>query len=120
MEGKLIFVYNANTDPISAIVDYAHKVFKPSSYKCELCALTHHNLGERSAWKDFKNRTNADMEFMYIRGFEATFNLQYDYPVILMKAEEGFQQLMGKKELQKISSVSELIEDLEDILQRKV
>ncbi len=116
MERQLIFVYNANTDPISAIVDYAHKVFKPSTYKCELCALTHHNLGERSAWKDFKNRSSADMEFMYIRGFEAKFNLQYNYPVILEKAGDGFLQIMGKQELNKISSVDELIADLESIL----
>ena len=119
MERQLIFVYNANTDPISAIVDYAHKVFKPSTYKCELCALTHHNLGERSVWKEFKNHANAEMEFLYIRGFEAKFNLQYNYPVILEKADGGFLQIMGKKELQKISSVDELITQLEGILDRK-
>ena len=120
MERQLIFVYNANTDPISAIVDYAHKVFKPSTYKCELCALTHHNLGERSVWKDFKNRSKADMEFMYIRGFEAKFNLQYDYPVILEKKDGEFLQIMGKKELQKIKSVDKLILDLEEMLDRKL
>lgn len=116
MERKLIFVYNANTDPISTIVDYAHKVFKPSTYKCELCALTHHNFGERNAWKEFKKHANAEMEFMYIRSFEAKFNLLYDYPVILEKNKEGFLQIMGKKELQKIKSVEELIVELEIIL----
>ena len=82
MEHKLVFVYNANTDPISAIVDYAHKVFKPSTYKCELCALTHHNLGQRSAWKEFKRGTNATLEFWYIKQFEKEFQLSTEYPII--------------------------------------
>lgn len=120
MKGTLIFVYNANTDAVSAIVDYAHKVFKPSTYKCELCALTHHNLGERTAWKNFKKRSNVEMEFMYIRGFEAKFNLQYDYPVILERINDDFVQVMGKKELQKIRSVEDLICELEGIIDQKV
>ena len=119
MERTLIFVYNANTDPISAIVDYAHKVFKPSTYKCELCALTYHNLGERSAWKKYKKQSNVEMEFMYIRGFEEKFNLQYEYPVILEREVDGFFEIMGKKELQKIKSVDVLIAELEEILDRR-
>lgn len=116
MEGKLIFVYNANTDPISAIVDYAHKVFKPSTYKCELCALTHHNLGQRNAWRKFKQRSNVEMEFMYIRGFEKEFNLRFEYPVILVQSDESIRQLMGKEEFQRVESVEELIEILETLI----
>lgn len=118
MERKLVFVYNANTDPISAIVDYAHKVFKPSTYKCELCALTHHNLGQRSEWKKFRQRAKVEMEFMYIRGFEAEFNLHYEYPVILEKEDREFRLIMGKKELQTIQSVEGLIEKLEGIIKQ--
>ncbi|MDG1334210.1 MAG: GTPase [Crocinitomicaceae bacterium] len=118
MSHKLVFVYNANTDPVSVIVDYAHKVFKPSTYKCELCELTHHNLGQRSAWKKFKKRSKVEMEFKYIRGFEAEFNLQYEYPVILERTADGFHQIMGKKEFQKIESVEELIEKLEVIIEQ--
>jgi hypothetical protein len=116
MEGKLIFVYNANTDPVSAIVDYAHKVFKPSTYKCDLCGLTYHNFGQRSAWKKFKARSTMEMEFMYIRGFEKEFNLRFEYPVILVKNGENIQQLMGKKDFQGIESVEELIEKLEVLI----
>lgn len=120
MERQLIFVYNANTDPISAVVDYAHKVFKPSTYKCKLCALTHHNLGVRSAWKNFKKQSNVNMEFMYIRGFEAQFNVQYDYPVILERKDDKFVLFIGKDELQKMSSVENLISELNRKLDERV
>ncbi len=118
MERNLIFVYNANTDSISVLVDYAHKVFKPSTYKCELCTLTHHNLGERSAWKKFKRSAKVGMEFMYIRGFEAKFNHRYEYPVILEKTADGFVQLMDKKTLRKIKSVDALILLLQKMLDK--
>ena len=117
MERQLFFVYNANTDPISAVVDYAHKVFKPSTYKCELCALTHHNLGVRTAWKNFKKQSKVEMEFMYIRGFETQFNLRYDYPVILERKDDKFLLLIGKKELQEMESVEVLINELDKKLE---
>lgn len=119
MERQLIFVYNANKDPISAIVDYAHKVFKPSTYACELCALTHHHFGERNAWKDFQERTNAEMEFMYIRGFEEKFNLTFIYPVILEREGDRFVELIGKQKLHQMTSVDDLIEVLDQILDEK-
>lgn len=118
MERKLIFVYNAKTDPMSAIVDYAHKVINPSTYKCELCALTHHNLGERSAWKNFRKSVNADFQFMYIRGFERKFNLLLTYPVIIEDTSEGFVTVMDKDALQKTASVEELINQLKDLLEK--
>lgn len=116
MERTLFFVYNANADPISAIVDYAHKVFKPSTYQCELCALTHHHFGERNDWKNFKKRAKVDLEFMYISGFESKFNLQYNYPVILEKINEEWVELIGKKELKKMHSIHDLISKLELII----
>lgn len=116
MKRELIFVYNANSDPLSAMVDYAHKLFRPSTYACDLCALTHHNLGERAAWKKFKERSNVDMDFMYIRGFEATFNLRYDYPVIIERCDEQFKEILTKTELKQMITVEELIDFLEDYL----
>ncbi len=115
MSSKIIFIYNANTDPISAAVDYAHKVFKPSTYKCELCSLTHHNLGQRSAWKAFKARTEADLEFWYIRQFEKRHKAKYEYPIILNKVSNGFEVLMSKQEIAELTGVEELIQKLENI-----
>ncbi len=115
----LLFVYNANTDIKSAVFDYAHKVFSPSTYQCELCALTHHNLGERKAWKRFKKRTDVTMEFWYIKQFEGEFNMRFDYPVVLRKREDGLHLFMSKAELQQLESVEELIGVLEQRTKRR-
>ncbi|MDX2359769.1 MAG: GTPase [Crocinitomicaceae bacterium] len=106
---ELIFVYNAHTDPVSATVDYLHKVFSPKTYKCELCALTHHNLGQRSAWTQFKKESGAEMQFMYIKGFEKKFGGNYTYPVVLEIKSDGLHQALNKNELADLNNVEGLI-----------
>lgn len=113
MERTLLFVYNAQNDAFSAMVDYAHKLFKPSTYPCELCALTHHHFGERKSWTAFKERSEIEMEFHYIRQFEDEFNLQYTYPVIVMKQGDQLELFMSKSQIQQVKSVEELIKELE-------
>ncbi|NJM95354.1 MAG: GTPase, partial [Acaryochloridaceae cyanobacterium CSU_5_19] len=38
---RLIFVYNANSGGINTALDIAHKLLSPSTYRCNLCRLTH-------------------------------------------------------------------------------
>ena len=116
MNSTLLFVYNANSDPASKLFDYAHKVFQPSTYSCELCALTHHHFGERSVWKKFKERTHVAMEFMYLRDFEERFNLSYEFPVIVRRKGNEFEEIVTKSELKQMTSVEELIERLTVLL----
>ncbi len=118
MNSEFVFVYNANTDVINAMVDYAHKVFKPSTYKCDLCALTHHNLGQRSAWKKFKENSCSNFSFWYIRQFEKAYSERYEYPVVLKIVENGFELLLSRSEIAKLKSVEQLINKLE-IITRK-
>ncbi|NVK65097.1 MAG: GTPase [Flavobacteriales bacterium] len=113
MERTLIFVYNAQNDAFNALVDYAHKLFKPSTYKCELCALTHHNFGERKTWKEFKEHSEVEMEFRYIRQFENEFNLRLTYPVIVIRRDGQLEEFMTKSEMSQLNSVEELTKELE-------
>ena len=110
---ELLFVYNANTDPVSVVTDYLHKVFSPATYKCELCSLTHHNLGARKKWKDFKRKTNVHMSFYYIRQFESTFPDQYEYPVVLIKRNGANSVFLSKEDLVNLGSIDDLIDILE-------
>lgn len=115
----LIFVYNAETDVISSVLDYAHKLFKPETYKCELCALTHHNFGERKVWKEFKSKTNANLSFWYIRQFEQEFGQRFEYPVIFEKTNETLKIVRNKSQLEEFHEVEDLIKALKnEITQR--
>ena len=115
---ELLFVYNAEKDIVNGIIDYAHKVFKPSTYKCDLCALTHHNLGQRNAWKSFKTRTNSNLSFHYIKGFEKEFNESYDYPVILERRSGENRVILSREEISEIKTIEDFVDRIELLIQK--
>lgn len=112
----LLFVYNAEKDVLNGVIDYAHKVFKPSTYKCDLCALTHHNLGQRKRWKEFRAKTTANLSFHYISGFEKEFNESYDYPVVLLRRNQENTVVLNNIELSRIDAIEDLIVEIEKII----
>tara|TARA_R110002072_G_scaffold290921_1_gene458784 strand:- start:5521 stop:5889 length:369 start_codon:yes stop_codon:yes gene_type:complete len=110
---RILFVYNANSNAMNRMVDFAHKILKPSTYKCQLCSLTHHTLGERLIWKAFKQQSNLKLDFYYIKKFEEEYILSYNYPVILVEENGDLEVIMSNNELNKIKDVEELISILE-------
>ena len=113
---ELLFIYNENHSTLSRLIGYAHKVLKPSTYKCPLCKLTHNGLGERLMWKAFKVRAKKPMSFLYNDEFRKKFNLDYEFPVILVKNEDVFSILVDTAELNQMKDVEELISLLENKL----
>ena len=117
---KIIFVYNADKDVLSASLGYLHKVFSPSTYPCELCSLTHSNVGERRAWSKLKAETNFEMEFIYKSEFESRFSLNVELPVILSLNDDSPKVLMTKTDFTGIKSPDELMHLLNYHLHRKM
>jgi len=113
---ELLFVYNAQKDLLNGAVDYAHKVFAPSTYKCDLCALTHHNLGQRKSWKAFRKEVKADISFHYIKQFEKQFNESHDYPVILERRNGQNRVALTKEDLSQFQFVEELIAGVQEYI----
>ena len=106
---ELLFVYNANNDPISKLSDYVHKLASPSTYKCNLCVLTHHNIGMRSSWKKFIDQTRDEVKFWYTNDFEAEFDTSFNYPVVLEKIDNNFKIVLGKEQLAAVKDTAALI-----------
>ncbi len=65
MNRQLVFVYNADSGLFNTVTDIAHKIFSPSTYSCQLCALTHSYFSVRDNWTSFIRELNADCEFMH-------------------------------------------------------
>ncbi|MEM8738575.1 MAG: hypothetical protein AAGG38_08875 [Planctomycetota bacterium] len=62
---KLVFVYNARSGRWNAALDSAHKLVSPGSYRCGLCAVTHHPLGMKKRWRAFVAALPAEVEFLH-------------------------------------------------------
>ncbi len=105
---KLIFVYNANSGKLNTLFDIAHKLLSPGTYQCDLCSLTHGALSEKQAWKEFRERTGLEMEFLHKDEFEKLYDNSFDYPVIV-KQSDGIDLFLNADAISHLQSVDELI-----------
>lgn len=114
---KLIFVYNANSGHKNAMTDAAHKLFKPSTYECNLCALTYGVVSEKRKWKKFRKESGIDMDFLHIDEYEkqykSKFAQQYSYPIILIQDHYDLDIFMNAEKLNQIVDLDTLIDEIE-------
>ncbi len=111
---NLVFVYNAKSDRLSKMFDFAHKLTNPSTYSCNLCLLTHGNFGERQEWTTFLKETDITIDFHHIEDFEDRYNQKYTYPVILSKSKGLVTLLYDHRQIASFKNVSELILSVSD------
>ena len=109
---KLVFVYNADSDVLNSVLGYMHKVFSPRTYPCDLCSLTHSNIGERKAWRGFKGKQDVRMDFIYKKEFNESFKIETALPVILAVINGLPAIIMSKEEIASIEGLDELMESL--------
>ena len=105
---KLIFVYNADSGLMNTLIDIGHKVISPQTYQCNLCDLTFGLFSEHKQWKQFREASNTEMEFLHRDEFEQKYARQFEYPVIL-KEDENLSVAISSAELNQIQTLDELI-----------
>lgn len=108
---NLIFVYNANSGKVNALFDVAHKVFKPETYQCSLCMLTHGTLTENKLMREFKSSGDINIEFLHKDEFKAKYSKAIVYPAILTNDAE-LEVVLDHNAISKIEHVSDLIAQL--------
>ena len=62
---ELILVYNADSGFFNIIKDALHKTVAPSTYQCNLCALTYGKVRMKDQWKKFIEKLNIPTEFLH-------------------------------------------------------
>ena len=113
---ELLFIYNAKSDRLSALLDFAHKIVSPSTYACDLCKLTHGNFGEHEAWKTFKETSDIPLTFYHIDEFEKHYSKTFTYPLILKKEDEVLNVLLDANTITGYKTTEELIEAIKKLL----
>ena len=64
-QDRLIFIYNADSGFVSMLMDWSHKIIRPSTYNCQLCLLTYGNTGMRKKWQSFIFSLPYDPVFLH-------------------------------------------------------
>jgi len=114
---KLVFIYNANSGKINALLDAGHKLFSPSTYQCSLCALTYDTFTENNIWKTFRKESDLEMEFYHKDEFEAKFpEVNIMYPSVLKLKNNQLTTVITPEVLNTISDVNTLITQLKLLL----
>ncbi|MEM7086490.1 MAG: GTPase [Bacteroidota bacterium] len=113
---KLIFVYNANSGFLDKILDGAHKIISPSTYDCNLCAITFGAFNEDDLWKAFRENSDLPMEFYHKDEFSKKFKSKwlpaFDFPIVLSQNNMKLEVLISSEELENLASSEALIEEI--------
>lgn len=107
---KMVFVYNADAGRWNALLDSAHKLLRPDTYECALCQLTHGALGEKKAWKTFREESGIEMEFLHRNEWSSEHGAEQDLPVILRVEEDTSEVLLSAVEIAACKDLEALID----------
>ena len=62
---EIVFVYNADGTISGKAKDFVHKIVRPSTYDCQLCAVTFGFAGMKSKWRQFIATLDATVSFLH-------------------------------------------------------
>ena len=114
MTGKkrtLIFVYNADGGLLNAARDAVHKLVRPATYPCSLCALTYGAVAKRPAWSRFLAGIGMPALFLYRDEMRADLDTR-DLPlpaILLGGAGPEPELLVSASELDALPDLPSLI-----------
>lgn len=115
---KLLFIYNANTGAKNAILDSAHKFFSPSTYQCSLCDITFGVFTENKTWKNFRLKTNVQMEFLhkdeFTKMYSSKFGAKFSFPIVLAETNDLHEIFINTEELNSFKDVEALIKTVKN------
>jgi len=111
---KLIFVYNADSGMLNKLIDIGHKIVSPETYSCNLCNLTFGNFSENQKWKEFRENSEIDMEFLHRDEFKEKYGIEIPCPAIL-KGGNPPEIAIPKEKLEEFKNLDELIKAVEGL-----
>jgi len=106
-----IFVYNANSGIINAVLDSLHKTFSPKTYNCNLCAITYTSFSMKKKWKEFISKLNVPVLFLHRDELENEYGIaDLQLPVLLTTRGTHYDVLLSAERINEIKDVEDLIE----------
>ena len=115
-ESELIFIYNAKSGIVNEFLDFAHKIVSPSTYNCNLCALSYGNFTMKKKWSDYISSLPVRSTFTYK---DKVSEYGYDnikLPSIIFQNKSKSKVIISSEEINKLKKIDQLINILSDRL----
>ena len=116
----IVFVYNAEAGLFHALADTAHKLLRPETYACRLCAVTHGLTGEKRAWRAYLDGLGRPLRFYHRADFHAAHPdwAREPLPAIFLEEEGSLTPLLSAAEIAVCDDLGALIAKLDRALER--
>ncbi len=118
---KLLFIYNANSGSLNAMMDSAHKFLSPSTYECDLCSLTFGMFKEKKVWSRFRESVHTPMQFLhkdeFLKAYRSKWLPKYEFPIVLAETDKGMEVVVSKNRFESIDTPEDLIQEIKNILE---
>ena len=106
---KIVFVYNADSGVVNIVKDFWHKLLRPSTYACNLCAQTFSAFGMKKDWKKFIDKLDVEAEFLHKDEFEEKYEVSdAKFPSAYLKNGTSLNLLINQEEMNNVKSLDEM------------
>lgn len=111
----LVIVYNADEGLGAMLFDAVHKLVRPDTYPCDLCAITYGAVSMRGAWRDWLTAQDFAAEFYHRQDFARAFPEHADLPLpaILRRDGAALTLVLGREDMRADMGVATLIAAVE-------
>jgi len=112
---ELILVYNADSGFFNVIKDGLHKIVFPSTYQCNLCALTYSTVRMKDEWKTFIDKLKIPSEFLHRDEFLRMLKTHphnikdAKFPSIFLRKGEKISLFITHDEINKCKTLKDLM-----------
>jgi hypothetical protein len=112
---KLVFVYAVDGGFFNSLSNYAHMLLSPSTYQCNLCALTDGALGPKKAWTKFLKELHLPTEFLHRNELAQEHpTISGELPAVYVERDGELQILITREEITRCRRLEELISLVRD------
>lgn len=106
---KLVFIYNADSGVFNLLADAAHKILSPSTYRCNLCALTHGSFGSKTEWRNYLAQLKTPVEVLHADEYRNKYgNENVKLPAILVLKNSSVESFIDADEINICTTLTEL------------
>ena len=108
----LVIVYNADEGIGAALFDAVHKLVRPDTYPCSLCAITYGAVSMRGAWRDWLKSQSFAAEFYHRQDFHRAYPAlaSLALPAILRRDGDQLTLLLGAEAMAADMPIATLID----------
>ncbi|MGA7305965.1 MAG: hypothetical protein WBW88_13885 [Rhodothermales bacterium] len=117
---RLVVVYSADAGYVNALIDAVQKVVSPSTYECNLCAVTYGAATMKPEWRRYLESLDLPVEFLHRNEYQERHDrADVSLPIILL--EDGATEpivLLDAETINGVHTVADLTDLIEERLNR--